>query len=131
VVKAILLASALLVSTIDNADFKLTLPQGVRASRSAVNFETDSYSLTEQRAASPLITIVVGGGAYDLHGYRGICLSGHQAWRKQGDGSSDVVFGSPGFNAAWVSYTGLTKERTHLAEKIISSIQVKTGKRCR
>jgi hypothetical protein len=92
-VAAILVASLVLTQSLDNEDFSLRLPNGVRAMKHPVNFETDSYDVIEPGSSVPLMTIIVGGGAYDLRGFHSVCLNGRRAWRREGELSPSVVFG--------------------------------------
>jgi hypothetical protein len=129
-IASIVFASVLLTGFLDDEDFSLSLPRGVQAEKHRVSFETDSYVLTERGYSSPLMTIVVGGGSYDLRDFHKVCLNGRQAWRKEILSSGSVVFDWRGTNAVAVFYSNLTKARLGRAKAILQAIRVKIGARC-
>jgi hypothetical protein len=102
----------------------------VQMKKQQVNFETDAYDFYKSGSASSLLTIVVGGGAYDLRSFTRFCLNGRQAWKTKGSDSGTVVAGEPGVNAVAVHWSNLSGQRLHDAQSIVSSIRINWGSKC-
>ena len=127
---ALLLAIAPTVLSLDDGHLTLTVPMTVQTKKQQVNFETDAYNLYEPSSASPLLTIVVGGGEYDLKQFSQFCLHGRRAWKTESTDSGSVAAGDPRVNAIAVSWSKLSGERLSEAQGIVSSMRIDWGAKC-
>lgn len=127
---ALLMAASMTVLSFGEGRLTLTAPANVRVQKRKLNFETEEYDLYDPDAASPLLQIVDGGGAYDLHTFTTFCLNGRQAWRDQKSDSGTVVVGEPGVSAVAAYWDHLSGSRLDEAEAIVSSIRIDFGARC-
>lgn len=128
-----ILGTHLLMSTVslDGGNLTLRLPAGVVAEKSRVNWETDAYKIGRKSDGTQLVSLIVGGGAYDLKRYTPFCLNHVRAWRLRRDNAVLVVAGSPGVNAVSASYANLSPEDRKLADAIVASLTFKYGPPCR
>lgn len=129
----VVLSAQLLTSTVslDGGNLTLRLPAGVVAQRSRVNWETDEYMITRKSDGAELLTLIVGGGAYNLKGYTPFCLNHVRAWRLRESDKLHIVVGTPGMNAASASYGNLSPQDQKLADAIATSLIFKYGPACR
>ena len=127
---ALLLASSTTLLSLDSGQLHLAIPASVRARQHKVNWETVAYDLYDANNKVPLLEIIDGGGAYDLHGFAQICLNGRRAWRKETVDSGTVVVGEPGSNAVAVYWSKLSGERLNAAKSIVSSLRIDYGPKC-
>ena len=127
---SLLLAASTTLLSLDSGQLHLAVPASVRVRQNKVNWETVEYDLYEANDKVPLLRIVDGGGAYDLHGFAQICLNGRQAWRTESVGSGTVVMGQPGVNAVAAYWSKLSGERLSEAKDIVSSLRIDYGPKC-
>ncbi len=127
----IVLAAVILTGSVVCPEFSLTLPRGVQAEKQRAGFETDSYDIRLRGERRPLMTILVGGGAYDLHGFQITCVARHRAWQQGSVSAGQVIFGDPGFDAVAVSYKNLSADQAMLAKGILHSMRLSIRPTCR
>ena len=111
------------VTTVPNSQICVRLPVGIIVTREVTNWETERVLLRTEK--SVLIEMFIGGGAYDLHGFRRFCLNGKRAWDSgppRRRSHRTVIVGSPGVNALSATYSNLSESDAALADQIISSI---------
>jgi hypothetical protein len=130
VLPSLLLAASTTLLSLDSGGLHLAVSTTVRVRKHKVNWETDEYVLYEANDKEPLLDIVVGGGAYDLHGFTRICLNGRQAWRSESVDSGTVVVGEPGVNAVAAYWSKQSGERLKEAKRIVSSLRIDWGPKC-
>ena len=105
---------------------QIRIPKEAKLERQRINWETDEFDITLR--GQLFMRIVVGGGAYDLGGFRKICLNGKRAWDSgPANGARTVLLGNPGMNAMELSYTELTRSTQRLANAVISSVHYGEG----
>jgi len=128
---ALALAAATRLVYLDNGGLRLTVPVAMRISRRRAGFEVDFYDLHERRQGPAVLNLFVGGGAYDLKGYRHICLNGRQAWEHFSGNSGALVVGEPGRDAVDAFYAHLPSAKVRLAQRIIASLRFNAGHICK
>ena len=124
-------APHLRVVTLPESDVRISLPVGVVVKHKDINWETEAVEL--RMADSALIEMIIGGGAYDLHGFRRFCLNGKRAWDSgplRRRSHRQVIVGGPGANALSATYSNLSLPDAAVADQIISSIHFDSGEIC-
>ena len=119
------------VITLPESDVRIRLPVGVVVTHQDINWETEAVEL--RMPDSSLVEMIIGGGAYDLRGFRRFCLNGKRAWDSgplRQRSRRQVIVGSPGANALSATYSNLSKADASLADRIISSIHFDAGEIC-
>jgi hypothetical protein len=127
---ALLLAASLTTLTLDDAHVTMSVSTSISVKKHSVNFETTEYDLYDGNDAAPLLTIVDGGGSYDLATFRKTCLNGSPAWIQDGGASGTTVIGEPGSWAVAAYWTNLNGSQLKDAHEIISSIRINFGGKC-
>ena len=126
----VLVAASTTLLSLDSGRLHLEVPSTVHLRQSNVNFETSAYFLYEGDDKEPLLVIIDGGGAYDLHSFARLCLNGRRAWKSEGADSGTVVVGEPGFSAVAASWAKLSGGRLTEAKAIASSLRINWGPKC-
>ncbi|HVS47041.1 MAG TPA: hypothetical protein VMS32_10325 [Verrucomicrobiae bacterium] len=117
--------------SLDSGMLRLKIPTRVTVTKKRINFETDYYTILRKADGKELLGITVGGGAYDLRGYRSICLNHRRGWRLKAAHALSVVVGDPGVNAVNFAYENLSTRDANIADGIIASAQVLDAPYCR
>jgi len=123
---ALALTAAVSGNVLHDQEFTIRLPAGTHAVKSRVNFETDSYSIRDARNRE-IASIIAGGGAYDLHGYRRYCLNGSVAWLQDGGRSGTLVIGEPGVDAISLSYDTHDVRQLRMIKRMMASLRLLEG----
>lgn len=126
----LVLAASTTLLSLDGGQLHLAVPASVRVRQTKVNWETVEYDLYEKDNKLPMLRILDGGGAYDLHGFAQICLNGRRAWRTESANSGTLVVGEPGVNAVAAHWSKLSGERLSEAKGIVSSLRIDYGPKC-
>jgi hypothetical protein len=127
---AFLLAASLVTLTLDDGQVTMSVPTSISVKKNSVNFETTEYDLYDGNDATPLLTVIDGGGSYDLTAFNKTCLNGSPAWIQDGGASGTAVIGEPGSWAVAAYWTNLHGSRLNDAHEIVSSIRINFGGKC-
>lgn len=127
---ALLLAVALTTLALGDGHLTMSIPPGVHLKKNAVNFETEEYDLYEGSDTAPLLTVIDGGGAYDLSAFKKTCLNSRPAWIHDHGASGTIIMGEPGSFAVAAYWTNLKGSRLSKARAIASSIRINFGAQC-
>jgi hypothetical protein len=124
---AFFLAASFATLTLDDGQVTLSVPTSMHVKKQPVNFETTEYDLYDGNDPTPLLTVIDGGGSYDLTAFTKTCLNASPAWIQDGGASGTTVIGEPGSWAVAAYWTNLNGSRLSDAHEIISSIRIKFG----
>lgn len=116
---------------LDSGNLLMRIPESAVVTKRQVNFETDEYTVVRRSGGSELLRIIVGGGAYDLRKYKGVCLNHKRAWRLESPHGMEIIVGVPGVNAVSASYEKLSSADARIAREVMASIEFRDGRYCR
>ncbi len=127
---AFLLAASFATLSLAGGLFTMNVPASVHLKKQDVNFETSAYNLYSGSDPRPLLTVIAGGGSYDLGHFHKTCLNGSPAWMHDVGTSGTVVVGQPGSWAVAAYWKDLKGSQISTARAIISSIRLNPEEKC-